>query len=96
MRRRYKLLLALLVLVGVPYYWLLVDNRPGNARPATIDIAEARRLSATIPGPLPEVVRIQQVGWRRVPGALFVAGGGLKRNRCRSMRCSWMARGAAS
>lgn len=80
MRRRYKLLLALLVLVGVPYYWLLVDNSPGNAKPATIDIAEARRLAATTPGPLPEVVRVQQVGWRRVPGALFVAGGGLKRN----------------
>lgn len=80
MRRRYRILLALLVLVGVPYYWLLVDNRPGSAEPANLDIAEARRLAASIPGPLPRVVRVQQVGWRRVPGALFVAGGGLKRN----------------
>ena len=80
MRRRYKLLFALLLLIGIPYYWLLVDNRPGNAKAATIDIAAARRLAATIPGPLPETVRVQQVGWRRVPGALFVAGGGLKRN----------------
>ena len=80
MRRRYKILLTLLVLVGAPYYWLLVDNRPGTARPATIDIAEARRLAASIPGPLPEVLRVQQVGWRRVPGTIFVAGSGLKRN----------------
>ena len=76
MRRRYKLLIALLLLIGVPYYWLLVDNRPGNAKPAVIDIAEARRLAAAIPGPPPETVRLQQVGWRRVPGTLFVAGGG--------------------
>ena len=30
MRRRYKLLLALIVIVTVPYYWLLLDNRPGD------------------------------------------------------------------
>ncbi len=80
MRHRYKLLIALLVLTGIPFYWLLVDNRPGSATPAVIDIAEARRLAASIPGPPPETVHVQQVGWRRLPGTLFVAGGGLKRN----------------
>ena len=80
MRRRYKLLIALLLLIGIPFYWLLVDNRPGNAKPAVIDIAQARRLAAALPGAPPETVSVQQVGWRRVPGAVFVAGGGLKRN----------------
>ena len=80
MRRRYKILIALLLLIGIPYYWLLVDNRPGSAKPAVIDIAAARRLAASLPGAPPETVRIQLVGWRRVPGTLFVAGGGLKRN----------------
>ena len=80
MRRRYRLLLALVAIVGVPYYWLLVDNRPGGDPGPVIRIADLRRLADTIPGPRPESVALQQVGWRRVPGTLFVAGGGLKRN----------------
>ena len=80
MRRRYKLLLALAVIIAVPYYWLLIDNRPGDDPGPVIRIADLRRLADTIPGPHPEAVAIQQIGWRRVPGTLFVAGGGLKRN----------------
>ena len=79
MKRRYKILLALLVLIGAPYYWLLVDNRAGGAPERPIPLAELRRLAESVPGPKPESVAIQTVGWRRVPGALFVAGGGLKR-----------------
>ena len=80
MRRRYKALIALILAVGVPYYWLLVDNRPGSGPGERFDLAELRRLAETVPGPKPSAVEIQQVGWRRVPGALFVAGGGLKRD----------------
>ena len=80
MRRRYRLLLALVAIVGAPYYWLLVDNRSGDDPGPVIRIADLRRLAETIPGPRPDTVALQQVGWRRVPGALFVAGGGLKRN----------------
>ena len=80
MRRRYQLLLALTAIVGLPYYWLLVDNRPGDDPGPVIRIADLRRLADTIPGPPPETVALQQVGWRRVPGTVFVAGGGLKRN----------------
>ena len=80
MRRRYKLLLTLVAIVGAPYYWLLIDNRPGDDPGPVIRIADLRRLADTIPGPRPETVALQQVGWRRVPGTLFVAGGGLKRN----------------
>jgi glyoxylase-like metal-dependent hydrolase (beta-lactamase superfamily II) len=79
-RRRYRVLLALLVATGVPYYWLLIDNRPGPGPGERFDLAELRRLADAVPGPKPQTVAIQQVGWRRVPGTLFVAGGGLKRN----------------
>jgi glyoxylase-like metal-dependent hydrolase (beta-lactamase superfamily II) len=74
------MLLALLVVVGVPYYWLLVDNRPGSGPGERFDVAELRRLADAVPGPKPNAIAIEMVGWRRVPGALFVAGGGLKRN----------------
>ena len=80
MRRRYKILLVLAVIVAVPYYWLLVDNRPGSDPGPVIRIADLRRLAETVPGPKPESVALEQVAWRRVPGTLFVAGGGLKRN----------------
>ena len=80
MRRRYKLLLALVVIVTVPYYWLLLDNRPGNDPGPVIRIADLRRMAGSFPGRPPERVAIEQVAWRRVPGTLFVAGGGLKRN----------------
>ena len=80
MRRRYRLLLALTVIVAVPYYWLLIDNRPGSDPGPVIRIADLRHLAEAIPGPRPERVAIQQIGWSRVPGTLFVAGGGLKRN----------------
>lgn len=80
MRRRYKLLLALFGAIAVPYYWLLLDNRPGDDPGPVIRIADLRALAETIPGAKPEAVALEQVGWRRVPGTLFVAGGGLKRN----------------
>jgi len=76
---RYKLALAALLLVGIPYYWLLIDNRPGSGPGERFDLAELRRLADAVPGPKPTAVAIQTVGWRRVPGTLFVAGGGLKR-----------------
>ena len=80
MRLRYKILVVLAMIVAVPYYWLLVDNRPGGDPGPVIRIADLRRLAEAVPGPKPESVALQQVGWRRVPGTLFVAGGGLKRN----------------
>jgi glyoxylase-like metal-dependent hydrolase (beta-lactamase superfamily II) len=79
-RRRYWLLIALAVVIAVPYYWLLVDNRPGSDPGPAVHIADLRRMADTVPGARPTSVALEQVGWRRVPGTLFVAGGGLKRN----------------
>jgi glyoxylase-like metal-dependent hydrolase (beta-lactamase superfamily II) len=79
MKRRYKIALVVLLLVGIPYYWRLVDNRPGPGPGNRFDLAELRRLADAVPGPKPTAVAIQTVGWTRVPGTLFVAGGGLKR-----------------
>ena len=84
MRRRYKLLLALTAIVAVPYYWLLVDNRPGADPGPVIRIADLRRLAATIPGPRPERVALQQIGWRRVPVRCSSRAAGLSATCCRS------------
>ncbi|MBW8783898.1 MAG: hypothetical protein JF593_04540 [Novosphingobium sp.] len=80
MTRRLNLsLLVLLVLIGGPFYWLLLDNRPADAAPQPISIAELRSLAAAIPGPGPSGIEAELVAWHRVPGDLVAAGSGLKR-----------------
>jgi glyoxylase-like metal-dependent hydrolase (beta-lactamase superfamily II) len=72
-------LLALLLLIGVPSYWLLIDNRPGDAAAKPISITQLRELAASMPGVAPTGVEMELVAFRRLPGTLFVAGSGLKR-----------------
>ncbi|MET0372872.1 MAG: MBL fold metallo-hydrolase [Rhizorhabdus sp.] len=79
MKPRIKWLAAVLLLIAGPYYWLLIDNRPGSAPPRAIDLAGLRRLADAVPGPKPETIAVQIVGWRRVPGTVMAAGTGLKR-----------------
>lgn len=78
-RRLNWFLFALIVLIGLPYYWLLVDNRPGDARPKPITVQQLRNLAAQMPGTAPGRVEVDMVAFRRMPGTLFAAGTGLKR-----------------
>jgi glyoxylase-like metal-dependent hydrolase (beta-lactamase superfamily II) len=72
-------LFAMLVLLGGPYYWLLIDNRAGDAAAKPVSIAQLRVLAASQPGAAPTGVEVERVAFRRLPGTLFVAGGGIKR-----------------
>ncbi len=78
-RRLNWFLLFLLVLFGTPFYWLLIDNRPGDVTAKPVSIAQLRALAASRPGPAPTGVEVELVAFRRLPGALFVAGSGIKR-----------------
>jgi glyoxylase-like metal-dependent hydrolase (beta-lactamase superfamily II) len=78
-RRLNWFLLAMLVLFGGPYYWLLIDNRPGDAAAKPVSIPQLRSLAASIPGNAPTEVEVELVTFRRLPGTLFMAGTGLKR-----------------
>lgn len=78
-KRLNLILLALLLLIGVPSYWLLIDNQPGDAAAKPVTIAQLRALAASMPGAAPTGVEMELVAFRRLPGTLFVAGGGLKR-----------------
>jgi glyoxylase-like metal-dependent hydrolase (beta-lactamase superfamily II) len=73
------ILLALILLIGLPYYWLLLDNRPGDARAKPVTIQQLRALAASIPGEAPSAVEMELVAHRRLPGTLFAAGSGMKR-----------------
>lgn len=80
MRRKINLtLLILALLIGLPYYWLLLDNRPGESEPKPLTIAELRTLAASLPGPAPTAVEVELVGYRHLPRNLFAAGHGMKR-----------------
>ncbi len=79
MRKFNRILLALILLIGLPFYWLLVDNRPGDAAAKPVSMEQLRALAATKPGAAPSGVEVELVAFRRLPGNLFVAGGGFKR-----------------
>ena len=72
-------LLVVMVLIAAPFWWLLIDNSPGQAQPKPIHIAELRRLAATLPGSRPTALHYTIVATRRTVGDLFAAGIGLKR-----------------
>lgn len=78
-RRINIILIALIVLVGAPYYWLLVDNRPGPVQPKPVSIEQLRNLAGAMPGAAPAAVEFELAGIRLVPRNLFAAGAGLKR-----------------
>lgn len=78
-KRLNLILLALFLLIGIPSYWLLIDNRPGDARAKPVTMAQLRSLAASMPGQVPTGVEMEIEAFRRVPGTLFVAGSGFKR-----------------
>ncbi|MFN9377811.1 MAG: hypothetical protein ACK564_12440, partial [Novosphingobium sp.] len=80
MRRKINLtLLVLILLIGLPYYWLLLDNRPGKAAPKPVTIGQLRELASSVPGQAPAALELELVAQRLVPRTLFAAGNGIKR-----------------
>lgn len=77
MRRFNLTLLILIALVGLPFYWLLLDNRPGNAAPKPIRIAQLRQLAESIPGAKPATLQGEVAAYRSLPRNLFAAGSGM-------------------
>ncbi len=78
-RRLNRVLLVLLLLLGIPYYWLLLDNSGAAATIRPVTITELRGLAGSIPGPHPDKVAYELAAWRRMPGNLLVAGSGMRR-----------------
>lgn len=81
MARRLNLfLLTMIVLVGVPFYWLMIDNRPGDVAAKPVSMAQLRTLAASLPGPSPIAVEYEPSALRLLPRGLFAAGYGIKRH----------------
>ncbi len=78
--RRFNRWLGMLLLVGgLAFWWLLLENAPEGAQPLPLHIATLRQLAGQRPGPAPDAVAFEMVATARRVGDLVVAGGGLKK-----------------
>lgn len=79
MTRRINLfLLILLILVGVPVWYLFIDSSPWSDKAARLDVAGARQLVAAAPGQKPDKVAFELVGFRSATGNLLASGSGFR------------------
>jgi glyoxylase-like metal-dependent hydrolase (beta-lactamase superfamily II) len=73
-----RIALFLILLIAVPYYWLLMDPGSGSVPAQPIDIARLRALADSQRGPRPVAIEYASVATNTVAGTLLVAGGGLR------------------
>lgn len=73
-----RIALLLILIVAVPYYWLLMDPGPTSVAPRDIDIARLRALASGQAGARPVAIDYAAVATDTEPGTLLVAGGGLR------------------
>ena len=73
-----RMLLLLLVLVGLPFGWLMLNASTSDTSRKPVTIGQLRRLAAALPGDPPLEVRYETVGLRRIAGDMLAAGSGLR------------------
>ncbi|MCX7282892.1 MAG: hypothetical protein NTX28_02415 [Novosphingobium sp.] len=78
MSRFSKALIALLIVLGLAYYWLLVNAGPAGIAPRQIDLAALRAEAERMPGEKPSGIAFATLATRRVPSAALAAGTGLR------------------
>src|SRR5581483_7321752 len=75
-RRRWPRVLAVVFAVlAVAYLWFFVQAA-GPTGDWSIDLAEVRRLAASMQGDKPDAIRVERVGDFKFPNAVIRAGGG--------------------
>lgn len=73
MKKRTKILLALVALLAAAWYWLLIDNRPGSDV-APLDIAALRAAANAVPGEKGRGIAVETAARGALPETLLVAG----------------------
>lgn len=78
MTRFNRAMLVLLLAVGIPYYWFVLDTSTPSAKPQPITIAQLRNL-ATAPGELAPIrIRFERIASQSLMGNRIAAGMGLR------------------
>lgn len=75
------LLLAVLVLVGLPAWWWLLDNPMKQVPPRPVSISTLRDLAGAMPGSALRLVVMEVLARREEPATLAAAGSGLRLKR---------------
>jgi len=78
MSRVNRAILLVLLLVGIPYYWLLLDNSAPPSKPQPVSIAQLRRLADAADDRGPERIRFELVAIGSQMGNRIAAGTGLR------------------
>src|SRR5208282_3459564 len=73
-RRWFRILLAVLVILGGAYWWLVMESHVPSGGQFTLDIPEIRRLANSLPGDKPTEIRVEQIASFRFPAAALMAG----------------------
>lgn len=71
-------MLLLLVVIGIPYYWFLLDNSSPPAQPQPVGIAQLRSLAAPPGEALPTRIRYERIASQSLMGNRIAAGMGLR------------------
>ena len=78
MKRWQRILLislgALVVVLGIAYYWLLVESSMPSDAHFALDIEALRRLASEVAGEKPSRIEVERVGAFEFPAGLVVAG----------------------
>ena len=79
MTHRFNLvLLVLLLAIGLPTYWFLFDNRPGDIAPKPVSMAQLRALAASGPGSAPSAIQFERIVISPAMRSRLTAGRGLR------------------
>jgi len=78
MARFNRAILLFLLLIGVPYYWLFLDNSAPPARPQPVTIGQLRELAQLAGEPGPQRIRFELVATSTQMGNRIAAGTGLR------------------
>jgi glyoxylase-like metal-dependent hydrolase (beta-lactamase superfamily II) len=73
--RKLIALAVFLGLLGIAYYWFLIEDRRPDHGQFQVDIAEVRRLANSMPGAKPQSIHVEQVNLYRFPAIAVMAGG---------------------
>lgn len=73
-----RLLLGTILIFGLPFYWLMLNNSPGDSRHRDISISQLRELAKTGEGVAPTAIRYEQVASKLRSRNLLAAGSGMR------------------
>ncbi len=77
-RRLNIVLLVLTIVVGLPFYWLLLNTTTSDDTRPAVTMAQLRRVAGPASERMPIDVRYETLGERRIVSDLLAAGSGLR------------------